>query len=223
MVGHRLREAMKKAGYTHHLVAKAIGKSRSTIAHWVLENRQPTAKDVAQLAELLNVDINYLMGTDEPKRLKGDLPLAKMGNKPAIHVPVIEGVAGCGASGLLEQLEISSESMILDKNLLPKNSRMKDFAIIRIVGDSMEPYIEEGDFAVIQLSAGRAVVPVNGVYLIAFGESVQIKRCSFQSDGSCLLLSDNQLYPPEKAGNGEWEIVGKVILRIKPSAGMLFK
>ena len=223
MFATRLREAMKKAGVTHHVTAKAIGKSRATIAHWVLGNRTPSSKDIAQLATFLGVDPNYLLGADSPAPLKGDLPLGKSGMKTAIHVPVLGGVAGCGASGILEQLEDSEETIVVDRKVLPDSGRLKDFASIRIVGDSMEPYLEENDWAIIHLRRDRDIAPINGVYLIAVGENVHIKRCSFQSDGSCLLLSDNQLYPPEKAASGEWNVLGKIIGRIKIGAPLLFR
>lgn len=132
-----------------------------------------------------------------------------------INIPIIESVAGCGASGMLDQLHFSDNSLLIDRTILPDNVNSKDLAIIRIVGDSMEPYLEENDWAVIQLRNSYDVYYVNGIYLVAHGESVQIKRCAFQPDGSCLLISDNQLYPTEKAHAGDWDVVGKIIARIK--------
>jgi phage repressor protein C with HTH and peptisase S24 domain len=137
-----------------------------------------------------------------------------------VSLPVFEAVAGCGAEGYLEQLTYSENKVEIDKKILPENFKAKDTAIIRIVGDSMSPYLEENDWAIIQLRKGNIVL-ADSVYLIAHGQNVQIKSCQFQADGSCKLLSINTIYPPIIAETGDWDIIGKVVARLK--VGSLFQ
>lgn len=220
MFGQRLKEAIKKAGMTQHQFSKLVGKSQSAVACWIGGRRTPSSSEISNIANALGVDANYLLGGDTSCTIK--VPLMKI-EPNTIRVPKILGLAGCGASGLLKHLEMSNESMFLDLAILPMGVNKKKIASIRIVGDSMSPYLDENDWAIIQLRNGGEVIPVNGVYLITHGQNVHIKRCAFQADGSCLLISDNQLYPVEKALAGEWDIVGKVVAIVKISSPMLVR
>lgn len=227
MFGEALKSAMKQAGMTQQELADKVGKSRSTLACWVTEERTPSPNDIIAMANILGVDANYLlMGghmNQEIPVMKAPMIDPKTLNSNTIRVPKIYGLAGCGASGLLDHLEMSNESMFLDMDMLPMGVNKKRIASIRIVGDSMAPYLDENDWAIIQLRNGSDVIPVNGVYLITHGQNVHIKRCAFQADGSCLLISDNQIYPVEKALEGEWDIVGKVVAIVKIGSPMLMR
>ncbi|MDR1007834.1 MAG: LexA family transcriptional regulator [Campylobacteraceae bacterium] len=139
-----------------------------------------------------------------------------------VAIPTFEAVAGCGAEGMLEQLKFNKK-MNIDKEFLPNNLNASTLALIRIVGDSMEQYLSENDWALIQLRNNNNVVYANSVYLVAHGDSVQIKRCQFKPDGSCLLISDNKAYEPEIAYAGDWDVVGKVVGRVKFGSGFEFK
>jgi len=222
MFGEALKSAMKNAGIKQYELAKRIGKAQSTLACWVAETRTPTPNDIIAMANILGVDANYLLMGGHVNQ---EIPVIRASetNKNTIRVPKIYGLAGCGASGLLEHLKMSNESMDVDIDMLPTGINKKRVASIRIVGDSMQPYLDENDWAIIQLRNGSEVIPVNGVYLITHGQNVHIKRCAFQSDGSCLLISDNQLYPVERALEGEWDIVGKVVAIVKIGTSMLMR
>ncbi|NCD11022.1 MAG: helix-turn-helix domain-containing protein [Epsilonproteobacteria bacterium] len=227
MFGQRLKTAMKDAGMTQQDLANKLGKSQSAIAGWAVNTRTPSPSDIVAMANILGVDANYLLmggAKDESMPvMKAPMMNPKALDSNTIRVPKILGLAGCGASGLLEHLKMSSDSMDIDVDMLPMGVNKKKIASIRIVGDSMSPYLDENDWAIIQLRNGGDVIPVNGVYLITHGQNVHIKRCAFQADGSCLLISDNQIYPVEKALEGEWDIVGKVVALVKIGSPMLMR
>ncbi|MDR2427650.1 MAG: S24 family peptidase [Endomicrobium sp.] len=155
--------------------------------------------------------------TDEIK----NLILSRYSNSDSlVSIPVFEGVAGCGAEGYLEQLKYSENKIEIAKKLFPSNINNKNLSIIRIVGDSMSPYLEKNDWAIIQIRTGEIVL-ADGVYLIAHGQNVQIKRCQFKYNGDCILKSDNKEYSDVLAEAGEWDIIGKVVARLK--MGSLFQ
>ncbi|MDR0666030.1 MAG: S24 family peptidase [Campylobacteraceae bacterium] len=65
---------------------------------------------------------------------------------------------------------------------------------------------------------------LNDSYVGLFGFSennVQIKRCQFKHNGDCILRSDNKEYGDVLAEAGEWDIIGKVVARLK--VGSLFQ
>jgi len=139
-----------------------------------------------------------------------------------ITIPIFEAVAGCGAAGMLEQLRLSSDNFVFDSRIFPSNIITNNIAIIRIVGDSMAPYLDENDWAIIELRNGRDIVPVEAVYLIAYDDAVQIKRVQIIGK-KAVIKSDNKEYEPFTLGINDFDIVGKIVGRLKFGSLMLIK
>ncbi|MDD2826960.1 MAG: S24 family peptidase [Sulfurospirillaceae bacterium] len=139
-----------------------------------------------------------------------------------ILVPVFEAVAGCGAMGMVEQLRFSEDNFVFDSRVFPSNIITKDIAMIRIVGDSMAPYLEENDLALIELRNGRDIVPSEAVYLIAYDSAVQIKRVQIIGK-KAIIKSDNKEYSPFELSINDFDIVGKIVGRLKFGSLMLVK
>lgn len=139
-----------------------------------------------------------------------------------ITIPIFEAVAGCGATGMLEQLRLSSDNFVFDSRVFPSNIITNNIAMIRIVGDSMAPYLDENDWAIIELRNGRDIVPVEAVYLIAYDDAVQIKRVQIIGK-KAVIKSDNKEYEPFTLGINDFDIVGKIVGRLKFGSLMLIK
>ena len=139
-----------------------------------------------------------------------------------ITIPIFEAVAGCGAAGMLEQLRLSSDNFVFDSRIFPSDIVTKNIAMIRIVGDSMAPYLEENDWAIIELRNGRTIEPVEAVYLIAYDGVVQIKRVQIIGK-KAVIKSDNKEYDPFTLGINEFDIVGKIVGRLKFGSLMLVR
>lgn len=81
-------------------------------------------------------------------------------------------------------------------------------------GDSMSPYIEDGDLFLVD--AGQVEVEDGMVYAILYGEDVRLRRLSRRFDGGVLLRPDNARYPEEVLTRDEAEqvtVIGRVIWR----------
>ena len=211
-------KGLKQADLMYELSKHGVNIKIDAIKSWTRSNNPsvPEWDTILTLGKIFNIDaISLIKDYDRT-------PLVNL-KKTHVDIPIIEALAGCGSAGLLDQLQISDDKMSIDKRLLPRDIITDKLSMIRIVGDSMMPYLDENDWAIIQMRNGYEVTHVNGVYLITHGENVHIKRCAFQADGSCLLISDNPLYPVETAYAGDWDIVGKVVARLKFGSPMLIK
>lgn len=223
-----LNELVKEKGRgTIKDLAKFLGTSEANVSRYLSSegnnaNLNMPSKMFEKTAKYFGVDESIFIKADDRLAVANKITVEQVSDS-SIQVPIIDGLAGCGAAGMLEQLRLTDEKMVIDKRVFPQDVISKDLAMIRIVGDSMQPFLEENDWAMIQLRNGYDIVYADSVYLVAHGENVQIKRCHFMADGSCLLISDNQLYPPEKAYAGDWDIVGKVVARIKMGSLMQLK
>ncbi len=64
--GEKVKKSRTGAGLSQEDLAKKIGVSLRTITNYEVQNRYPKKREVyAKLAEVLGVDINYLMTEDE--------------------------------------------------------------------------------------------------------------------------------------------------------------
>jgi hypothetical protein len=107
-------------------------------------------------------------------------------------------------------------AMTIDRRVLPSVIASKDLIVIKIRSDNMSPYLDKNDWAIIQLKKKDTDFDlVDDIYLISHNSNTQIKRCQFKSDGSCLLIPANKAYRDELAGIGCWDIIGKVVGRLK--------
>ena len=82
------------------------------------------------------------------------------------------------------------ESWLRARNISPKHAR-----VLTTKGDSMEPTIRDGDVLLIDTSIDR--VRDNTIYIVVYGGLVLVKRVHGKFDGSLMLMSDNERYPPE--------------------------
>lgn len=67
MRNERLREARLKNHLTQEELAEKLGTEKNQISRWEQGHKIPRAERVAEIAQVLNVSVDYLMGlSDEP-------------------------------------------------------------------------------------------------------------------------------------------------------------
>lgn len=68
MLGNRLRELRKKKGLTQKELADLLGVTDGAIGMWERNQREPDGEKLSQLARMLDVSVDYLLGhCDTPK------------------------------------------------------------------------------------------------------------------------------------------------------------
>lgn len=73
LIATRLREARKLAGLSQGHVAKMLGLHRPSVSEMESGNRRVSADELAQLAEIYDVSVVWLVG-EAPERLDVDDP-----------------------------------------------------------------------------------------------------------------------------------------------------
>lgn len=86
--------------------------------------------------------------------------------------------------------------------------------VIEVAGDSMEPYLMDGD--VVLVDTGQADLVDGEVYALRVGDEVNIRRLFKRVGGSLLMKSDNPAFPdetvrPEKLD--QLQVLGRVLWR----------
>lgn len=222
-----LREDMKMS---QDEFIQRLSISKRTLASYEAAETMPNTQKAIHIAHAFNVEADWL---SNPYNYAQDLPIPYVNaishvneNSPTsqniITIPVFEAVAGCGAMGMVEQLRFSEDNFVFDSRIFPSSYITKDIAMIRIVGDSMAPYLDENDLALIELRNGRDIIPAEAVYLIAYDGVVQIKRVQIIGK-KAVIKSDNKEYSPFELGINDFDIVGKIVGRLKFGSLMLVK
>lgn len=81
-------------------------------------------------------------------------------------------------------------------------------------GDSMEPYLSDGDIYLVDVT--QVDVADGQVYALLYGGEIRLRRLSRRFDGGLLLRADNARYPEEKLSSEEAamvRVIGRVLWR----------
>jgi phage repressor protein C with HTH and peptisase S24 domain len=130
-----------------------------------------------------------------------------------VAIPMI--VTGAGAEALADLS--NCEMIYIEKNLLNHYTNNKNIIAAKIIGNSMEEDFKENDLVLIELVRNQNFVKNDGIYLVRYGDIVQLKQVQFLGNGEILLRSTNTKYAPinpNKDYGIEWEILGKPLVKI---------
>lgn len=173
------------------------------------------AKHARLIAECLHTNTDYLLGFTSDKSQNSTTKTNNYIDLPMIYAGAgAEAFAVDKAETISYPVELIPPQIALDENLL----------IMKVVGNSMEPLYYENDIVFIDMVNDREFVPVNGTYLVRYGETVQIKDVEFLGNGEIMLFSRNSpaVIKPKELGL-EWEIVGKPYVNFHPTIGSKLK
>lgn len=126
-----------------------------------------------------------------------------------IFVPQVTGEISAGG-GLIADNAIEM-TVAFRKEWVEKKGDPAKMAVTKVRGDSMEPTLLPGDAILIDLSK-NFVDPHGGIYAIAFGNEIMVKRIQVVYPSHRLrIISDNPRYELAEVDHDQVIINGKVI------------
>ena len=136
-------------------------------------------------------------------------------------VPVINSYVGAGSFGTSEDLEVI-DKIYVDIHNIEKSYRNKDLQAVRVTGDSMTPYVNDGDIALFSKFKDCDKATGDGKYIIGTTQGEQIKNIKFMLNGNIRIISENSSYHTKDGYDEEiskesqeyLKIIGKVVGRI---------
>lgn len=186
-----LKAYMKAKGMTTRALAKELGLSHVAIVKWTNGESLPRAGMLQRISRILLCDISELI-TDNFLELdvpeNSSVPEAlKNYHGPSDMIPVYDPVS-CGPGGFVD--ETALEVLKLPDEWT--NSSEAYFAN-KAQGNSMEPFIHDGDWLVFQKVDA---VPIGRIGAFSLNGEYYCKRLKRYNDASLWLISDNQDYAP---------------------------
>lgn len=171
-VGQKIKQMMKKQGYSQLSLAKKAKISQSGLSTIINGGSSPSATTLQAIAEALECSVSELMGEIAP----GIIPLVRK------SVPIIGSIA-CGE-------RVSPDTETEGAADLPDGVNA-DFAL-RCKGDSMIPTFNNGDLVLI-----RQQPDVNNGQIAAVNiDGETTLKHLYHQDGGILLVADNSAFPP---------------------------
>ncbi len=188
MFGERLKKLRKQAGFSQMTLAEHLGVSQQAVGKWETGRATPNPSTIATIAHLLGVSADAMLGT-------------AAGHFGEAMVPVVGSVrAGYGALAFEEDFGTEPASV----------SNPEEYLYLIVKGDSMEPRISDGDYALVHkqptLESGDLGVLIYG------DEEATLKR--YIRKGNAVILEPfNPDYQPlviEGEALDHLHVVGKV-------------
>ncbi|MGB8601105.1 MAG: XRE family transcriptional regulator [Rhizomicrobium sp.] len=229
----RLRVAREKAGYKSAAEAlERFGWKQSTyLAH---ENGQNGIRpEKAKVyAEAFNVTVGWLLtgdGEGPHTAVKATFPsvtdysttplpgtIIDIGGREFASIPVydVRFSAGPGAmNGNEEPIDFYTIGLNMLRDFT--DAPVTSLVFVRVVGDSMEPLLYNGDWVLVDMRATRLATP--GIFAFVHDGSSVIKHASQHMEtGAVTLISHNSKYEPQTIARPErLHVVGRVVLSIR--------
>lgn len=192
---------------TQHDLAKALGVNRSAITQAKRRNSIPQ-KWVLALSRSFQLSADWLeFGVGKPETVPTSF---EQENTATCTVPKVYARL-CAGGGSFEIEATPIEEHIFKQSWLEKKGTPSAMVLMDVTGDSMEPFICQGDTVLVDQS--QTTIHPNTIYAVGIEDSIMIKRV-LTTQHNVTLASDNSAYSPIELQGDEllsFRIIGKIV------------
>lgn len=205
----RIAHYRAQAGMSQAQLATACGwASQSRVGNYETGSREPKIEDINKIAKALSIKPEQLL-------IEGSSDLKTPSAHDYALISQYSAVGECGGGYLNDHVELR-DGLAFKRDWLARiGAKAENLAVIYASGDSMEPYIFDGDVVLFDTSDTE---PKHGqVFVVRRPDfSVSIKRLVQQLTGDWVITSDNPNRQEERVSSEtihEIPFVGRVIWR----------
>lgn len=192
---------------TQHDLAKALGVNRSAITQAKRRNSIPQ-KWVLALSRSFQLSVDWLeFGVGKPEALVDPTLLE---SNATFSVPKVFARL-CAGDGSFEVEATPIEEHIFKESWLAQKGTPSAMVLMDVIGDSMEPFICQGDTVLVDQS--QATLRPDIIYAVGIDDSIMVKRVAAEQ-GKITLISDNSAYSPITIQGDEllsFRVIGRVV------------
>lgn len=187
--------------------SKIMGVSPGKLSHLLAGDQKIVPEFAFKLKQQFGVSATWLLWGEDYDGVKFDLGSDE--NNPSYNIRFYEDIRASAGFGT-EAIEMfSHEIMTIPKHAISGKINPDKIHAIKIIGDSMEPKISEGDVAFVE--AGAEFVKDGCIYVMKIDDDIYIKRIYKSPDNMYFIRSDNKEYPEFKVDRSKVKIIGKVV------------
>ena len=201
----KLSELVRERGSSLAALSRMLGRNASYLQQYVTKGspRKLEEEDRRRLAQFFGVAESALGGPEGLSYVtKGDW----------VNVPrlPLEASAGPGSvSGAVGAAEIPFDAFRFSRRWLREQGlEPAMLSSIRVMGDSMDPLLRDGD----EILVDRTPRPFReGVHVVRLGEALHVKLLQAVPPGRLRLISKNAAYEPVDVAMADVDVVGRVV------------
>ncbi|MBA1446514.1 MAG: helix-turn-helix domain-containing protein [Chromatiales bacterium] len=191
-VAPRLKKAIKESDETNTTLAEAVGVSVQAVGGWTREGKIARAR-VPAISKALGISVDWLLTGKGEMKGRGailestDTPVSE---EKYVFIPRLSVQAAAGTGRENHHVEIM-DTLAFRRDWLKKKHLSSDrLEVYETTGDSMSPYIHDGDMLLIEITEDTP--KENEVWAIWQADyGARVKRLLFTERGDLLIRSDN--------------------------------
>jgi phage repressor protein C with HTH and peptisase S24 domain len=197
----KLADLARAQGSSLAALSRMIGRNSTYLQQYISKGspRKLEEGDRRKLAQFFGVSESDLGGREE-------VSYAARGDWVEVPRLPLEASAGPGALGA-EEIPFDafqfSRRWLREQGLEPAQ-----LSSIRVMGDSMDPLLRDGD----EILVDRTPRPFReGVHVVRLGEALHVKLLQAVPPGGLRLISQNAAYAPVDVAMEDVDVVGRVV------------
>jgi phage repressor protein C with HTH and peptisase S24 domain len=197
----RLAELAAGRGASLAALSRMIGRNSSYLQQYITKGspRKLEEDDRRRLADFFAVRESELGATEEKS-------FAARGDWVEVPRLALEASAGPGATAAEE---IPFDAFRFSRRWLRENGlEPAQLSAIRVMGDSMDPLLRDGDEILVDRTP-RAFR--EGVHVVRLGEALHVKLLQAVPPDRLRLISKNAAYEPVEVAMSDVDVVGRVV------------
>lgn len=185
LIGERIKSTRKELGMTLDDVAKKVSVARSTIQRYEKGLiTSPKIPVLAAIAQALGVNDRWIMGISDDKTITNNNV-----NEDKIPIPVLGEVA----AGLGSYAQDNIVGYIFEDRAFVNEN--KEYAYLKVVGDSMYPEFKDGDLVMVQC---QPTVDSGSYAVVMVDNDLGVVKRIVYGNSFVELQSVNPMYPPRR-------------------------
>lgn len=192
MLSKKLKQLRKEFKLTQGELAAQFGVSQQAIAKWEAGHARPETETLSRIAEFFGVTTDYLLDMTE----------------------VFTALRLTSSVRIIGTVKAGYDALALEEDLGSALAEVKDaenYRYLVVKGDSMAPYIREGDLALVRLQPD---LKSGDLGVVIYGDGEATLKKYYHSDGAVTLVPFNNAYETVTLRGRELErliIFGKVV------------
>ena len=202
-VREELDRLIRRKNYGYAAISRMLGRNPSYVQQFIKRGspRKLDDEDRKVLASFFGVDEQVLGG---PANAVID---------GIVEIPILDIQASAGF-GAVAASENAQTRFGFDEHWLRSltSAKSASLSIVRVMGDSMEPTLNEGDEVLVDASDHASRLR-DGIYILRADDTLVVKRVAIKPGGNQITIaSDNPAYPTwHDMERSEVHVVGRVI------------
>jgi phage repressor protein C with HTH and peptisase S24 domain len=225
-LAERLRAARKERGLSLQKLASKVGLKYQTL-QGLESGLSQGSKHIVKIAKALDVSPDWLLSgygrgpfdaghqiakLAEASMQKGGNTVVDIVGKTYASIGQFDVAFSAGPGSLIENDPEPMGYQLFEVQWLRKFSITPpdQLVVVRVSGDSMKPTLEDGDWVLVDLAQRR--ISREGIYALRVFDDAWVKRISLNIGNKTVrIISDNVAIPMQEIGEGDLNILGRVV------------